>query len=253
MPFRSGTLVGMDLAGRVAVVTGGAVRVGRAVVLGLAAAGADVFVHYGRSGEAAEATAAEVEQLGVRVAIGSVDLAQPEDATAIIQRAEAALGTVSLLVNSASAFPSDTMGDLDLATWQETLDLTLSSPVFTTRAFAERLPPGLEGAVVNITDARTTRPYRKHFSYLVARGGIDTFTRAAALQLAPSVRVNAVALGVILPPEGQEDSYEHRLAARLPLARVGGNDPVVDTVLFLMRNDFITGEIIRVDGGGHLT
>ena len=243
----------MDLSGRVAVVTGGAVRVGRAVVLGLAAAGADVFVHYGRSEEAAKATAIEVQQLGVRAATGSVDLARPEHAGAVIQQAEAALGPVSLLVNSASAFPFDTVGDLDFETWQRTLDLTLSSPVFATQAFADRLPADLEGAVVNVTDARTTKPYRKHFSYMVARGGIDTFTRAAALELAPSIRVNAVALGVILPPEGQEESYEHRLAARLPLARVGGTDPVVDSVLFLMRNDFITGEIIRVDGGGHLT
>jgi NAD(P)-dependent dehydrogenase (short-subunit alcohol dehydrogenase family) len=86
----------------------------------------------------------------------------------------------------------------------------------------------------------------------VAKGGIDTFTRAAALSLAPQIRVNAVALGVILPPPNQDRSYEERLAAGLPLARVGGTEPVVDTVLFLMRNDFVTGEIVRVDGGGHL-
>ena len=233
--------------------TGGAVRVGRAVVLGLAAAGAEVFVHYGASKAAAEETVAEAQQLGVRAASGSVDLTNPEQAGDVIHAAEAALGPVSLLVNSASGFAFDTAEDVEFDTWQQTLDLTLSSPVFITRAFADRLPAEVGGAVVNVTDSRTTRPYRKHLSYVVARGGIDTFTRAAALQLAPRIRVNAVALGVILPPEGQEDSYEHRLAARLPLARVGGTAPVVDSVLFLMRNDFITGEIVHVDGGGHLT
>ena len=222
-------------------------------MLGLAAAGADVFVHYGKSKEAAEKTAAEAEQLGVRAAIGSVDLGEPQQAGKVIHEAEAALGPVSLLVNSASGFPFDTIEDVEFDVWRQTLDLTLSSPVFVTREFAQRLPEELPGAVVNVTDARTTRPYLKHFSYIVARGGIDTFTRAAALQLAPRIRVNAVALGVILPPEGQEDSYEHRLAARLPLARVGGTEPVVDTVLYLMRNDFVTGEIVHVDGGGHLT
>lgn len=235
------------------MVTGAAVRVGRAIALGLAEAGADVFVHYGKSGAAAEETAAEIEGLGVRAAVGSVDLSSPENAARVIGLAEASLGPVSLLVNSASRFPVDTIQDVEPDAWQRTIDLTLSSPVFVTHAFAHRLAAGVEGAVVNVTDVRTTDPYRKHFAYVVAKGGIDTFTRAAALSLAPQIRVNAVALGVILPPPNQDSSYEERLAAGLPLARVGGTQPVVDTVLFLMRNDFITGEIVRVDGGGHLT
>jgi glucose 1-dehydrogenase len=240
----------MDLNGRVAVVTGAAVRVGKAIALGMAAGGADVFIHYGRSKEAAEETAAAAERLGVRVAIGSVDLADPEHAGEVIRLAEAALGPVSLLVNSASRFPVDTIEDVEPADWQRTLDVTLSSPVFITQAFADRLPGDLGGAVVNVTDVRTATPYRKHFSYGVAKGGIDAFTRAAALALAPTIRVNAVALGVILPPV--DDGYEERLARSLPLARPGGTEPVVDSVLFLMRNDYITGEIVRVDGGGHL-
>nr|MDJ0954842.1 SDR family oxidoreductase [Acidimicrobiia bacterium] len=109
------------------------------------------------------------------------------------------------------------------------------------------------GAVVNVTDVRTTHPYLKHFSYIIAKGGIDTFTRAAALALAPNIRVNAVALGVILPPPGEDDEYVQGLAAELPLQRVGGTDPVVEAALSLIRNDFVTGEIIRLDGGGHLT
>jgi glucose 1-dehydrogenase len=242
----------MDLEGRVAVVTGAAVRVGRAIALGLAGAGADVFVHYGRSQAAAEETAAEIEGHGVRAAVGSVDLSSPENAAQVIGLAEASLGPVSLLVNSASRFPEDTIRDVEPDAWQRAIDLTLSSPVFTTQAFAQRLTAGLDGAVVNVTDVRTTEPYRKHFSYIVAKGGIDTFTRAAALSLAPQIRVNAVALGVILPPPTPDAAFEERLAAGLPLAKIGGTKPVVDTVLFLMRNDFVTGEIVRVDGGGHL-
>jgi NAD(P)-dependent dehydrogenase (short-subunit alcohol dehydrogenase family) len=241
----------MDLEGRVAVVTGAGVRVGRAIALGLAGAGADVFVHYAESEQAAKETAEAVEGLGVQAATGSVDLSAPENAGEVIRLAEEALGPASLLVNSASRFPADTIHDVELETWRKTVDLTLSSPVFVTQAFAARLPEGLDGAVVNITDVRTMTPYRKHFSYGVAKGGVDGFTRAAAVSLAPQVRVNAVALGVILPRG--DGSYEEGLAARLPLAMVGGTGPVVDTVLFLMRNDFITGEIVRVDGGGHLT
>ena len=239
----------MDLEGRVAVVTGGGVRVGKALALGLATAGADVFVHYGGSAGPAADTAAKAEALGVRAAVGSVDLSVPQDSARVIDLAEQALGPVSLLVNSASGFSENTIEDLGFDAWQETLDVTLSAPVFLTKAFADRLPLEMSGSVVNVTDVRTTTPNLMHFSYIVAKGGIDAFTRAAAVGLAPRIRVNAVALGVILP---DKDSYAERLATTLPLARVGGTEPVVDTVLFLLRNDFVTGEIVRVDGGGHL-
>ena len=162
------------------------------------------------------------------------------------------IGPISILVNSASGFPADTVSDVTLDDWRRTLDLTLASPVFATQALATTLPDDLDGAVVNITDVRTHSPYREHFSYIVAKGGIDTFTRTSALQLAPRIRVNAVALGVILPPPGESDDYASRLAAELPLERVGGTAPVVAAVLSLLENDFVTGEIVRVDGGGHL-
>lgn len=242
----------MDLSGRVAIVTGGAVRVGRAIALGLAAAGADVFVHYGRSSGPAEQTADDVRACGVRAEIGSADLSDPANAAGLIEVATEALGTVSLLVNSASGFAEDTLEDVTVAGWKRSHDLTLGAPVFLTQALAARLPSGENGAVVNLTDVKTATPYRKHFSYVVAKGGVDAFTRAAALALAPRIRVNAVALGVIVPPPGEDDAYLQELASQLPLERVGGTDPVVHAVLALLRNDFVTGEIVRVDGGGHL-
>jgi glucose 1-dehydrogenase len=242
----------MDLSGRVALVTGGAVRVGKAVALGLAAAGADVFVHYGRSAGPAEQTADEVRAFGVRAEIGSADLADPETAAGLVEAASAALGTVSLLVNSASGFAEDTIEDVTVAAWRRSHDLTLTSPVFLTQAFAAGLDGDADGAVVNVTDVRTATPYRKHFGYVVAKGGLDAFTRAAAVALAPRIRVNAVALGVILPPPGKDEVFLQGLAAQLPLQRPGGTEPVVETVLYLLRNDFVTGEIVRVDGGGHL-
>ena len=246
------TLKAVNLNGRTAIVTGGGIRVGRSIALGLAGAGADVFVHYNRSATPAEETAEAVRSLGVRAATGSVDLSDPSTAGEVVDLAEQALGTPSILVNSASGFPTDTIGDVTLDGWRRTLDLTLASPVFATQAFAKALPEDLDGAVVNITDVRTQSPYREHFSYIVAKGGIDTFTRTAALQLGPRIRVNAVALGVILPPPNEDDAYASRLAAGLPLERVGGTEPVVAAVLSLLENGFVTGEIMRVDGGGHL-
>lgn len=242
----------MELRGRVAVVTGGAVRVGRAISLGLAEAGADVYVHFNSSPDAAAETAAAIEALGVRAHIGSADLADPQAAVALIDAADAALGRPTLLVNSASSFPEDTLADVTAERLERTIRLTLMAPVFATQAFAAGLGDDGEGAIVNVTDVRTRKPYRKHFSYVLAKGGVDTLTRAAAVVLGPRIRVNAVALGVILPPPGEDDAYVNALASSLPLARAGGTAPVVAAVLHLMQNDFITGEILRVDGGGHL-
>ena len=243
----------MNIDGRVAVVTGGARRVGRAIALALADAGAAVFVHYNSSAGPAEETLAEIEQRGGRAAIGAVNLGTPDVAPDLIAMATEALGEVSILVNSASGFATDTISDVDLAGWKRSHDLTLASPVFLTQAFAAALGEDSPGAVLNVTDVRTKTPYLKHFSYVIAKGGLDTFTRAAAVALAPRIRVNAVALGVILPPPGEDAAYVEGLAADLPLQRVGGTEPVVAAALHLIQNDFVTGEIIRLDGGAHLT
>ena len=242
----------MKLRGRAAVVTGGARRVGRAIALGLADAGADVFVHYNSSVEPALAVQAEIEERGVRAATGSVDLSDPGQAPRLIDMATDALGEISILVNSASGFATDTIEDVTLDGWRRSHDLTLAAPVFLTQAFAAALGSESTGAVLNVTDVRTSYPYRQHFSYVIAKGGVDAFTRAAALALAPRVRVNAVALGVILPPPGEDAEYVEALAADLPLQRVGGTEPVVEAGLSLLQNDFVTGEIVRLDGGGHL-
>jgi len=242
----------MQIAGRNALITGGAHRVGKAITLALAAAGADVFIHYGRSAEEARETATEARGMGRSVAMGSADLGDPSGAADLVDAATVALGPISILVNSASGFPTDTLRDVELEAWHRTMDLTLSSPVFLTQAFAEALPRGTGGAVINVTDVKTAKPYRSHFSYIVAKGGLDEFTRAAAVALAPEIRVNAVALGVILPPPGEDDAYAQRLADEIPMRRPGGTSPVAAAALALIQNDFITGEIVRIDGGQHL-
>lgn len=242
----------MELDGRTAVVTGGAVRVGRAISAELARRGASVFIHYNQSSDPAESLRAEIVEAGGTAAIGSVDLSNPQGAPGLIDAAAASLGSPTILVNSASGFPFDTIEDVTLVGFRRIQDLTLTTPTLLTQAFALQVPGDSHGSIVNVTDTKTARPYRKHLSYMLAKGGIDTLTRAAALALAPNIRVNAVALGVILPPSGEDKEYAEQLAADLPLQRIGGAQVVADTVAFLLENDFITGEIIRVDGGGHL-
>jgi NAD(P)-dependent dehydrogenase (short-subunit alcohol dehydrogenase family) len=211
-----------------------------------------VFIHYGRSADEAEATAAEVRGLGRSAALGSANLSDPTVAGDLVDAATVALGPISILINSASGFPSDTLQDVEIDSWRSTLDLSLTSPAFLTQAFADAIPRGLGGAVVNITDVKTATPYRTHFSYIVAKGGLDELTKAAAVALAPEIRVNAVALGVILPPPGEDEAYAQRLADKIPMRRPGGTDPVASAAVALIENDFVTGETIRVDGGQHL-
>jgi glucose 1-dehydrogenase len=230
-------------------VTGGARRVGRAIALGLAEAGCDLVLHYGSAGAEAEATAAEAQTHGVRVTAVQADLSDPAAADRLLA---AAAAPVQVLVNSAAVFPEDGLASLTPAQWEATMAVNLRAPVLLTQAFAAALPGDREGAVVNVTDWRTARPYREHFSYTVAKGGLDAFTRAAAEALAPRIRVNAVALGAILPPPGKGSDYLKDLARQIPAGRPGGTDPVVAAVLFLLRTPFITGEILRVDGGAHL-
>lgn len=241
----------MELPGTCALVTGGARRVGAAIALGLAEAGCDLVLHYGSSYAEAAQTAAAAEARGVRVTTVGADLADPDSARRVVEAA-GELAPVRVLVNSAAVFPDDDLAGITPAGWDRTLAVNLRAPAFLIQAFAAALPEGLEGAVVNVTDWRTARPYRDHFSYTVAKGGLDTLTRAAAEALVPRIRVNAVALGAILPPPGQGSDYLKALAREIPAGRPGGTDPVVAAVLALLANPFITGEILRVDGGAHL-
>ena len=241
----------MELQGVTALVTGGAHRVGKSIVLVLAEAGCDIVLHFNSSSGPAEETAAQVEALGRRARLVAGDLSDPSVAGEIVAGA-ADLAPPQVLVNSAAMFPKDTLLDVDPSEWDRTLAVNLRAPVFLTQAFARALPADTDGAVVNVTDWRTERPYPDHFSYTIAKGGIDTFTKAAAEVLAPRIRVNGVALGAILPPPGEDSDYLKALASEIPVQRVGGTEPVAAAVLFLLRNHFVTGEIVRIDGGAHL-
>jgi len=243
----------MELHGATALVTGGGHRVGRAIVLALAEAGMNIALHYNRSAADAESTASEARALGAEVVLVQGDLSDLVAAESVVAEAAEA-GPVHVLINSAAGFPDGSLEDLDIEQWNRTLSLNLTAPVLLMRAFARSLPDGDEGAIVNITDWKVKRPYVSppRFAYTVAKGALINATEVAAIELAPRIRVNAVALGVILPPPGEGDDYAEKLGAQVPLQRVGGTDPVTQAVLMLARNDFITGEVIRVDGGAHL-
>lgn len=245
------------------MVTGGAVRVGRGISLALAEAGCDVLVHYGSSADAAEATAGEAAARGVRAEPFAADLSDRAAADSVVPAAVDALGGVDLLVNSAAIFPAGGLLETDDELWQTVFDVNLRAPFILSRAFArhraerqaQHRDPAAEseGAIVNILDARIFRPAADHFAYRLTKVALHAMTEGLAHELAPGIRVNAVALGAILPAPGDSpEAFERLVEERVPLRRPGSPEIVADNVVHLLRQSFLTGVTIRVDGAEFL-
>ena len=232
------------------MVTGAARRVGRALARASAMAGADVVIHYySAANEAAEAKH-EFEGLGSRAWTLQADLEDPEQAAHLVDRASE-LGALYALVNSAALFQSRTMQATSGPEWARTLAINLTAPFLMAQAFAAHLPSDALGRVINILDWRAFRPDNTHFAYSIAKAALAAMTHSLALALAPSVSVNGLALGAILPPAG--DAAEPDIMARVPAQRWGTLHEVEEALVFLLTGPaYITGEIIHVDGGRHL-
>lgn len=246
----------VDLTGKVAIVTGGAVRIGRAISLALASEGMSVCLHYGSSQDAAEQTAAEILNAGGAVVTVQADLAEPQTAAKVIfDAAREEFGQVDVLVNNASIFEPGTLADLTSEGWQRHQTINLAAPTFLCQQFASELSrrPGDTGAIINIADWRAQRPQAGHLAYTISKSGLVALTQILAQELAPSVRVNAIAPGAILPPPGAAADFEEQIASCIPLHRTGSPAGIVDAVLFLLRSNFVTGEVVHVTGGQQLT
>jgi len=236
------------LSGRRALVTGAGQRVGRAIALALGRAGMRVAVHYRASREGAEATAAQIRASGGEAELFSADLADRDDARRLADETLAAFGGLDLFVGSAANFEQLRYDDLDDAAFDRALALNLASPF----ALAHRLTPALRasrGSIVFVTCTSATAPYKNHLPYVVSKGALRQLMRTLALELAPDVRVNAVAPGTVLPPESMSADAVARLVRQIPLGRHGTADDVAQAVLYLAQAPFVTGEEIIVDGG----
>ncbi|MEM7392368.1 MAG: SDR family NAD(P)-dependent oxidoreductase [Verrucomicrobiota bacterium] len=239
----------MDLKNKKAIVTGGAIRVGRAITLALAEAGCDVFMHYGRSEAAALETRREAEAHGVSVRIHSADLSDPEAIPPLMEAA----GSADILVNSAALYLDGDLASTDLKNWEIQFGVNLRAPFLLSQAFAAQIPDSGSGKIINILDARMFKPGDDHFAYRLTKSALAAMTENLAHDLAPRITVNGVALGAILPPPDKDQSYLDNLAqTRIPLKKAGNPKAVTDNVLHLLRHDFLTGVIIRTDGGEFL-
>ena len=242
-----------NLSGRVAVVTGGAVRIGRAIAMAIARQGGDVVVHYGRSRQEAEATAREIRSLGQRAETVSADLSRPVEAAATVFDAAMSLGGADILVNSASIFEDASLVDTTESLYDRHLAINLKAPFFLCREFAARLGHDKPGWIVNLVDWRAETPPSDFLAYTLSKAGLVALTRGLALQLAPRVQVNAIAPGAILPPPGvAEAGWKAEKLPDIPLRRTGSAEDIADAALYLIGSNFITGEVLHVTGGEHL-
>lgn len=220
---------------KVALVTGAGVRLGQAIAARLASAGYELIQHLHHS----------ASELPGRVVRG--DLSDRAAVRKIVEHVD----RVDLLVNNAATFHPSGLDDA-LSDWDEFRALNLEAPMALALGLRDKLKAS-RGAIVNIADIYAEQPLKGHLPYCLSKAGVLMLTRCLALELAPEVRVNAVAPGAALPPAGADPDYEEKLKQRIPLARIGGGEAIADAVLFLAEADFVTGQVLRVDGGRTLT
>lgn len=236
---------------RRALVTGGAVRVGRAISLGLARAGFDVAVHHQASGEAAAAAVREIEGLGRRALALQADLAEPAGIASLFDRVAGEWGALDLLVNNAAIFPRRRPEEVTPDLWDRTFAVNARAP-FLCAQRAAGLMGERGGAIVNIADVAAFEAWPSYVPYAATKAALVSLTRGLALAWAPRIRVNAVAPGPVLLPEGCSEEEARRAVHRTALGHLGEPEDVARAVLYLAEAAYVTGEVIRVDGGAHL-
>lgn len=247
----------MNLTGKTVLITGGR-RVGAALALALAERGANVALSYFHSRERIEMTAAEVRQAGVRCETFAADLRNPDDAGSLVEQTITAFGSIDVLVNMTSVFHATPFDQLTPRDFDDNLASNLKAPylVAVAAARAMRRQPvigGLQGKIINFSDWAVDRPYKDFLPYLIAKGGVKTMTLALAVELAPTITVNAIAPAMIAPPPELSPADIEAIRQASPLKRIGTPGDANNLVLYLLEGtDFVTGAIYAVDGGRFL-
>ncbi len=239
-----------DLSGRVALITGAAHRLGAATARQLHAGGADVAIHYHRSQAAAEALAEELTARGPgRARAFGCALEEVDNLGPLVESVAAALGGLDILVNNAARFYPTPVSEVTEAAWDDLMGTNLKAPFFLAQAAREHLA-ARHGCIINLADVYAERPLAHHPVYTISKGGVVTLTRALARELGPAVRVNAVAPGAALwPEEGLGETDREHILRHTALGRPGGAEPIAEAVHFLATADYITGQVLGIEGG----
>jgi NAD(P)-dependent dehydrogenase (short-subunit alcohol dehydrogenase family) len=237
------------IKGKTALVTGGAIRVGKAITLGLARAGANVAVNYFRDAEQAAQTAAEAEALGTLVAAIQADISDWEQVKRMFAQIHDTLGPVDILVNNSSVFkqtpiPTDTIED-----WKHVTGVLIDGAFYTSNLAAVDMLARKQGAIINIVDLTAWEAWPKFAAHVVGKSALLALTRQLAIDLAPYVRANAIAPGPILPPPDYSPEKIKRTAAKTLLNKWGAPEDISKAVNFLIESDYINADVITIDGG----
>ena len=235
-----------------ALITGGARRIGRALVTAAADAGYDVAIHVRSVDDQAEAAAADVRARGRKAALLVCDLRKEATTVALVGEAEAELGVVRLLVNCASVFEEDAFADMNRASWDAHMETNLRAPLVLAQVFARRLPEGRDGLIVNLLDQRVLRPSPEFFSYSLSKAALWDATRMLAQALAPRIRVNGIGPGPTLPSVHQDQAAFEAEAGATLLQRPVSPAEIAQALRYLIDAPSVTGQMIAVDAGQHL-
>jgi NAD(P)-dependent dehydrogenase (short-subunit alcohol dehydrogenase family) len=228
---------------QLALVTGAAHRLGKVFALTLARAGYDILLHYHSAEDEARQTQSEIESVGRRVIPSRADLTDPAQISAILSGVE----LLGVLVNSAAFMPSGNMKSLSIENWDASLDLNLRAPFLLAQECAKKMTEG--GLIVNITDVGAQKAWSRYPSYTVSKAALESLTKILARALAPKIRVNAIAPGFVLQSDIVSVEEWERLINRIPLKRPARGEEIASALEFLLKNEYITGQTIVVDGG----
>jgi pteridine reductase len=243
----------MELRGRVILITGAALRLGRAVALAAGERGGSVAVHYRSSAAAARDLVAELRGRGVEARAFRADLGRPDAPGRLARKVEERMGPVHALVNSASQYEKTPLASLTAPVWDRILAINLRAPALLARALGPAMKKQGDGVIINLGDWSIQRPYAEYAAYAASKAGLEALTRVLARELAPEVRVNMVSPGAILPPKGASRSYVKAMAAASALGRTGKPEEIAEAVLFLIeKGEYVTGANLIVDGGRSL-
>jgi NAD(P)-dependent dehydrogenase (short-subunit alcohol dehydrogenase family) len=234
------------MQGKTALITGAAKRLGRAIAISLADSGHNIIIHYHSSKKDAEKLCQELKTKNVEAWALGADLEDQKDANDLIKRSIGCGKGLSVLVNNASIFPDSTMDSITVRDFNKNMLVNAWAPFSLSRSFAASVK---SGAIVNVLDARVPGHDPKHIAYIFSKHMLMVMTTICAREFAPRIRVNGVSPGLILPPAGKGFSYLEKLKDKVPLRKYGKPQDVADAVKFLATSEFITGEILYIDGG----
>ena len=243
----------MDLQNKFALVTGGAHRIGKAIALALARSGAHVAITYNTSIDDAPLTLAEIRQSGVKAAAFQCDQTKLESIDALFAALHQEFDHLDILINCAAIMERQPALEVSPADWERVINTNLRGPFFIAQAAAQWMrASGQAGSIINLADLSALQPWPGYITHVISKSGLVAMTQTLALALAPTIRVNAIAPGTILKPDDWVESRWQQVVETLPLKHSGSVNEVAEAVLFCLRSDFMTGQVIVLDGGRSL-